>query len=273
MRVTSRLALIFAAGSCLAAAIPAQAGINELRLAYTNRYQQTGPTTLAPLDSFFSADAFVGSLADFTGGTVTDPNAVTHPLTATAVPGFPSYSYQTPSLGFGQADTDYPDGAYSFALTGPAASGTVTKSGTAYTADLPALTAASYLDLVNIRAGHAHSFDFGGFTSGGTSGFTFFTIYDYTAGAFAFDAGLLASSTTSVTAPGSVFIGGHRYAGELIYSSRTRGVDATGNGTELDFDLRGLTPFDVPVSIPEAPSALLALGGFGFALLVRRRRA
>ena len=250
---------------------PAAAGLQSGDITFTERNLQTGAGTYTALDSFFSGRAFVGNVSDFTGGTLHDPNGDTHLLSPDPPPGFNNYYWQTSALAPGAADTIYSDGKYEFDLTGAAPdSVTTVKSGTHYSATVPLLTGATYAALGSLHAHTSFTFGFGSWTGTLDEADTFFQIYDYTLGTAVFDAGFLPSSTTSITAPGSVFQSGHDYTAELIFSNRALGIDGLGHGTEVDYDLRTLVPFSV-AGVPEP--AALALFGLSFgALLLRRRR-
>ena len=79
----------------------------------------------------------------------------------------------------------------------------------------------------------------------------FFTIFDYTANGFVFDAGFQPSTTTSLVLPANTLQPGRQYAYELIFSDRVF-VPSPGAifDAQIGFDVRTMGVFTTAVAPP-----------------------
>jgi hypothetical protein len=263
--------------ACIVGAGGANAAVNEIDIGLNPTFEQTSGTTVVSTGGFFSARAFLDSVSDFDGGTLTYPGAGS-PVALT--PG------EDNTLAFGDSaatmadlNTAYPFGTYSFLLTNSATSATQDASldytQTADALSTPALTAASFNALQGLNAGSGFTFDFNGFAQNpaASESFLFLNVTD-AAGNTVFSANPDASAT-SIFMPGGVLAGGQTYDFDLIYDSRIVGSD--GNvGTEVFFDSHTGGAFSTAAAVPE-PAAwalmLLGFGGLGAALRSSKRRA
>jgi hypothetical protein len=263
--------------ACIMGAGGANAAVNEIDIGLNPTFEQTSGTTVVSTGGFFSARAFLDSVSDFDGGTLTYPGAGS-PVALT--PG------EDNTLAFGDSaatmaalNAAYPFGTYSFHLTNSSTSATQDASldytQTADALSTPALTAASFNALQGLNAGSGFTFDFNGFVQNpaASESFLFLNVTDG-AGDTVFSANPDVSAT-SVFMPGGVLAAGQTYDFDLIYDSRIVGSD--GNvGTEVFFDSHTGGAFSTAAAVPE-PAAwalmLLGFGGLGAALRRSRRRA
>jgi MYXO-CTERM domain-containing protein len=256
----------------------AQAALTSVQPGFNKRYLQSAPGVLAPLDSFFSADAFANARTDFDGGTVTYPDGITaRPLTLR--PTEAVYTYFSPLNPFGAVDTAFFFGTYQFRLEQDAPPnidfGQATRSTSHYTTDLPVL--GNYAALAGLRSGDPFTFMFDPFTpgAGATSGRIVVQLFQVGTG-LVWASGDLPISATSANLPGGILLPATNYVVELIHDSFVAGSDpVNGINNSLLFGLRGVSRFSVPadpVPTPAPSGALIGLLGLALLAGARRRR-
>ena len=86
----------------------------------------------------------------------------------------------------------------------------------------PYLTGADYSSVQGMNPGNAFTFHLSTYNTGSSASFSFIflIIYDYTLGAFVFNAGFLPPTTTSITVPAGTLAYGDSFAYEIDYSNR-----------------------------------------------------
>lgn len=268
------LGLMIAAGS----AAPVRADISFVNMFRNDAFTQTdNGNSLSVLGSFLSL-----------GLTSTGPNnyntvLATYPGPASPVALVPVnptlFAYQT---GFyptqAAMDADFPTGTYTFDATN--ASGTDTASfvyaSDAYPLTRPYLTGTNYTDLQGMNAGASFAFQFSPYTPhpSANAAFRFFTIFDFTANAFVYNAGFLPPATPGLTLPANTLLPGRQYAYELIFSDR---VFLPSPGAAFDaqigYDLRTSATFTTAVPEPSLLWMVVTAIGFTACGLLRRRQA
>ena len=276
----------FVIGSVIAATLlvwstPAQASsISFVGTFRNDAFTQTGNgSSLTFQQSFFSAELDTTVSNPYTTATLTYPGAGSPqnlPQTSPTV-----YRFQTSGLPSQAAmDALYPFGTYTFkGVNG----GTTDTTSVSYTMDdypqsLPYLTGTDYTSLQGMNAAQPFTFHFSPDVTGSTASnsYIFFTIFDFTKGAFVFNDGFLSPSTTSVTVPANTLTAGDSFAYEVDFSNRDL-VPSPGAAFEaqLGFDVRTNGQFAAaPATIPEpATLTLTALGLVGVVSRYRRRCA
>ncbi len=255
--------------SVLASAAPSHA---QLTQAYTFKnltHEQTAPTTVIDTGAFFNAGGLIAAAGQFDSASLTYPGAG-------SPQNLPFTSPTQFGIGVGFAtqaamDAAYPFGTYSITVlnTSTSASQTATLSYTAdaYTADVPALSAASFNLLQGLPRGpDPVPLTFNTFTPSplATSAFTFFTIFGTSDGC-----SFLSPSADFCTIYPNTLTPDTTYTWELDFSDR---IEATVDGvlTGVNFDVRTDGVFTTAAAVPEPVS--LALFGSGLVALVCMRR-
>jgi len=240
---------------------PLYAGLTLIDLFKNISYNQTsGAPPVTP--SFFFADVEVTmqNPGDFDTVTVTYPglgSPLSLPLVAPTKFGVgPAFATQA------DMNAAFPFGTYTYTAVNSGTSNMETASLSytqdAFTADIPALTAATFAALQNMNAGLPFTFNFNSFTPhpNATFGETFLTIFGSP-----FSVGI-PNTATSATVPANTLLPGTTYTAELDFSDRLTGQDqATGVPTLIGFDVRTDVTFTTAATTatPE-PSTTLLLG-------------
>ena len=233
-------------------------------------YEQVGATTTST-GGFFNAGAEENTVGDFAAATLTVNGGLSTslPLSGTEFGISPSFSTQA------AMDSAYPFGTYVISLSGGTdgpVSVTLNYSADGYTADIPALTLASYDALQGLSTSlSALTLDFNSFTPNAlaTTAFTFFTIFDSDQ-----SCDFLAPTSTSCTIDPSALTADTTYNYELDFSDR---IEATVDGALVytDFDVRTDGTFTTAAAVPEPaslPMFLTGLGLMGAALYFGRKK-
>jgi hypothetical protein len=258
--------------------VPSKADLSSFDLGWNIENDQTGPSTVLPFGTFFSAYAYMPTAGDFTSGTLTYPGPGSPQALSPGSFGGPNVYYQTPYLADLPAlEAAYPFGTYTVQASGP--SGPSSTVGIDYTAEAygntPSLTAGSFNALQGLNPLLSDTVNFNGFTPNGAASqaFVFFNVYNVGTGADVFADNFLASSTASVVIPGGTLAADTAYSYELIYDDRIYGVDTNGSGipTQQEFDTRTFGNFTTTPEPGSYAAVLLVLGSL--ILLARLRRA
>jgi hypothetical protein len=192
-------------------------------------FEQTGPTTVTSTGGFFSGRAFFTNTTDFDAGRLTyggpgSPAALT--------PGSPppSLTLSGSNGSFAGLQSDFPNGDYTFDLTGGAMGPTefvINYAGDAYS-NTPELTAASFSTLQGLNAAAPITLDFDPMdvSPNATPGANaiFFSITDSSSATVFSDT--LSTDATSVTIGGGTLSAGQSYSFDLLFDDRI--VDSSG---------------------------------------------
>jgi hypothetical protein len=251
---------------------PAHASLALVDIFKNIAYQQTSgvkPTT--PANFFADVEAHLNAAGDYTSVVVTYPGPgsplslpLENPLQFGVGPGFATQAAM---------DAAFPFGAYSFAASGGTSTpetDSINYTVDAYTADIPALDAATFTALQGMNAAQPFTFHFNSFTPNpnADTGTTFLTVFGSSFGTS------LAHTSTMSTMAANTLAPGKTYTYELDFSDRINGTDPnTGVPTLIAFDVRTDGTFTT-AAVPE-PSLLFAVGMLliGAASVGRRRRA
>jgi hypothetical protein len=288
MRQLSLPLVIAAFASTSLSAQGAHAGITSAAMVQDAAYQQTGPSTVAPIFSpagnhFFDAEIFTASPTDFDGGTFTLPDGTSFPMVRTSPP-FAAILYGTATQSSADLAALFPNGTYTLTATNSVTS-TSQSVQIQYVDDfvvnsIPALTPNSFLSLHKANAAPL-TVNFEGFTPDprSTSSVVLFSMVGFGVdkGVFSsktFSPGPLPSSTTSVVLPAGFLTKGWSYSFSVFdiqtLSGLYNGISASVGGASI---VQSNT-FQV-TAVPEPASwalLLLGFGSLGFALRQRRSR-
>jgi len=236
-------------------------------------YSQTsGAPPSAVTGTFVNFGAFTQNASDFQTMNVQYPG-----------PGSPTFltlsgttwAYSSPVLADKAAmDAAYPTGAYSFNAIGVILqSATINYTADAYSAAIPAFTAATFLALQGMDPSTAFTFNFNAFTpnASATSAATFLTVFGTP-----FSVGLSNSATSAVMAANTL-LPNTTYTVQLDFSDRIGGI-SNPVPTTLAFDRRTDITFTTGAigtpGVPEPGSlSLAALGAGALAFGIKRRNA
>ena len=261
---------VAAAGGAHAQLTSADVGVNPT-------FEQTGPTTVTSTGGFFSGRAFFTNTTDFDAGTLTyggpgSPAALT--------PGSPppSLTLGGSNPSFAGLQNDFPNGNYTFDLTGGTMGPTefvINYAGDAYS-NTPELTAASFSALQGLNAAAPITLDFNAMdvSPNATPGANniFFSIVNSSNSTVFNEA--LSTTDTSVTIPGGVLSAGQSYSFDLLFDDRI--VDGSGAFLKTQFyDTHTDGSFSTAGAVPEPSTwAMLLMGfvGLGFAASLRGRK-
>ncbi len=254
----------------------AGAALTEIDIGKSYEYQQTGPLTTSLFGTFFAARADMG-IGDFDGGTLVYPGP-SSPRSLTLDPGGALLFFQTPYIPLATLNSEYGFGDYTFnvsnSVTSDIQSATLSYLQDAYTADIPALTAASFTALQSVNPALSLTLNFNTFTpdAAANDAVTFFTLYDQTANALIINDFGVPSIMNSDTIAANTLIAGHSYTYEIIFSDRIAGLDVTGGlpATQY-FDVRTFGDFSV-AAVPEPETYAMLLAGLGVLGFVARKR-
>jgi PEP-CTERM motif len=262
--------LVAGAGAAHAQLMQADVGVNPT-------FEQTDPTTVTSTGGFFSGRAFFTNTTDFDAGTLTyggpgSPAALT--------PGSPppSLTLSGSNGSFAGLQSDFPNGDYTFDLTGGAMGPTefvVNYAGDAYS-NTPELTAASFSALQGLNAAAPITLDFNPMdvSPNATPGANaiFFSVVN-SSNSTVFNE-TLSTTDTSVTIPGGVLSAGQSYSFDLLFDDRI--VDSSGAFLKTQFyDTHTDGLFSTAGAVPEPSTwAMLLMGfvGLGFAASLRGRK-
>ena len=255
-------------------ASPLHAGLTDVDFFKNVEYTQTSgvaPTT--PTGYFASLRAFAQTAADFTSVSVTYPGPASPQALAQSGTVF---SFQTPFLSLTDLAAQYPLGTYTFQANGAAnETASINYTTDAYTADIPALSAATFAALQGMNPANSFTFNFNSFTPNPSAsvGLTFLTVFGTPFSASH------PNSTTSVVMGANTLLPNTTYTYELDFSDRISGRDPnSGVPTTLGFDVRTDGTFTtgnaVSTGTPEPGSLVLcAIGAALLAFGVRRRQS
>lgn len=261
------------AGLAMGFVSPAHAGLTDAftfrNIAYT---QTSGVAPTIPTGFFFSAGANTAAAGDFDGASLTYPgpgSPLTLPLVSPteflAQPGFPTKAAM---------DAAFPFGSYVITATNSVTmtsqTATLSYTADAYTADIPALTAASFAALQGLDTTKPLTVQFNSFTSNplATDAFTFFSVFGSSAGC-----GFLSPSSTSCTIAADALMPATTYDFELDFDDRIQAV-VGGVLQGVNFDVRTDGSFTTAaLPVPEPGGLLVLAGGLLGLTLMRGRKA
>jgi PEP-CTERM motif len=256
----------------LSLASPLHAGLTDVDLFKNIAYTQTsGAAPTTPAGFFASLRAFEQNAGDFSSVSVAYPG----PASPQALsPNGTEFIYQTPFLPTSVAmDAQYPFGTYTFQANGAVnETANIIYTTDAYTADIPALSAATFAALQGMNPANSFTFNFNSFTPNPSAsvGLTFLTVFGTPFSAS------YPNSTTSVVMGANTLLPNTTYTYELDFSDRISGSDS-GVPTTVGFDVRTdgtFTTAAISTATPEPGSlTLAALGAALLALGMRRRVA
>ena len=199
--------LVAGTGAAHAHLMQADAGVNPT-------FEQTGPTTVTSTGGFFSGRAFFTNTTDFDAGTLTyggpgSPAA----LTPGSAP--PSLTFGGSNPSFAGLQSDFPNGDYTFDLTGGTMGPTefvINYAGNG-NSNTPEFTAASFSALQGLNAADSITLNFNAMdvSPNATPGENniFFSVVDST-NSTVFNETLL-TTATSVTIPGGTLLAGQSF--------------------------------------------------------------
>lgn len=256
----------------LLAVSPLHAGLTAVDFFKNIEYfQTTGAAPNTPGGFFVSLREFMATASDFNSASVTYPG-----------PGSPQsltqsgtvFAFQTGFLASQAAmDAEYPFGIYTFVADNssiPTSQSTsISYTADAYTAGIPAFTAATFAALQGMDPTAAFTFHFNGFTPNGVANdaATFLTIF----GTPFFNS--LADTTTSAVLPANTLAPNTAYTMELDFSDRISDSNS-GVPTTMGFDVRTDVTFTTGSAVPEPGSLTLgALGVAALAFAIQKRGA
>jgi PEP-CTERM motif len=277
MRSSHRLvnAIGFAAAGLIVVAGAAHARLTTADVGVNPTFEQTGPSTVTSTGGFFSGRAFFTNPSDYLDGTLTYGGAGS-PATLVYGTSPPSLTYGVGNPSFTALQTLFPNGDYTFDLSGGDLGSTefgINYAGDAYS-NTPQLTAATFTALQGMNAGNPLTVDFNSMdvSSNATPGANniFFSILNSSDATVFSDA--LSTTATSVTIPGGTLAAGETYSFDLLFDDRI--VSSTDN------DSVTLTQFydthtdgSFTTAIPEPSTwAMMLLGFVGLGFLGYRQR-
>jgi hypothetical protein len=240
---------------------------------------QTGNgNSLTFQQTFYSADLITTVANPYTSAAMTYPG----PGSPRNLPQTSStdYGFQTPALASKAVmDAQFPTGTYVFKGTNGATTDTASYNYTTddYVLSVPFLTGTDFTSLQGMDTSKPFTFHFSPDVTGpnATFSFIFFTIFDFTKNASAFNAGFLNPSTTSVTLAANTLTGGDLFGYELDFSNRDL-LPSPGAvfQAQLGFDVRTDGTFRAaPAAVPEPSTlALLGVGSLAARISARRRK-
>lgn len=236
-------------------------------------FMQTGNgNSLVDNGAFFTTLVFTLGGVAYSGGSVSFAAALS-PVALTPGPGN-TYGYESAAFASkGAMDAAFPQGSYSYTLlsVGPLAQSSFSLGADQFALSRPYLSGTSYAALQGAQAAAPLALSFSPYTvnPAASEALMFFTVYDYTAAQFVFDAGFLAANTAGLVLPGGLLQAGHQYAYELIYSSRVRVPSSNTNfDSQIGFELRTTGQFATAVPEPAGWGLMLS----GLSVLAWRRR-
>jgi hypothetical protein len=242
-------------------------------------YIQTGDgNALTRNGTFFSADLNSSVANAYASASVTYPGPGSPQALTQGSP--TDYHFQTPTLpDLATMEAAYPMGAYTFqGVNGPNSdTATLDYAADDYPQSNAYLTGTDYSSLQGMDASQAFTFHFSPDLTGSNAAasFIFFSIYDETAGMFAFTDGFLPASTTSVLLPANTLTSGHLYDYELDYSNRDILSNPGGAdfGPQLGFDTRTDGTFTTAAAATPEPggAAMIVIAGLAGLFLLKRR--
>jgi PEP-CTERM motif len=158
---------------------------------------------------------------------------------------------------------------------------TLNYNGADFFSAAPQLTAASYDGLDGLNTNEGYTFSYDPFTpTGGNYASIFFTIYNATTGAVAYNQTFIGDDVSSITVPAGTLQPGAAYYDELIFSTRIQttdpdSIDCTSSPpgqcpglTELAWDSRTVADFTTETAAVPEPSTwammLVGFAGLGF---------
>jgi PEP-CTERM motif len=263
--------LVAGAGAAHAQLTTADVGVNPT-------FEQTDPTTVTSTGGFFSGRAFFTNTTDFDTGTLTygGPGS---PATLTAGSSPPSLTLSGSNTTFAGLQSDFPNGDYTFDLSGGTMGPTefvIDYAGNAYS-NTPELTAASFSALQGLNAANSITVDFNAIdvspnATPGANSIVFSITNSSDASVFT---ETLSTSDTSVTIPGGTLAAGQSYSFDLLFDDRI--VDTSDPDVLLTqfYDTHTAGAFSTAGAVPE-PSTwammVIGFGGLGFAVARRGRK-
>ena len=258
----------------LAVAMPADAALLGVDVAYAAAYQQTAPATTSLTGFFFSGRAFMAP-DDYDAGTLSVPGGAMYPLSH----GTPDYLiFQTGYYAdLASLELDFGAGSYTFdvldTVTSETDSVVLDRSAPLLFSSTPLIANYAALQSIDPTANFSIELDSGFIQdSDATSAFSFVTIFDQTTNAFVYTNGFNLPSTTSFFVAANTLTAGHDYAVETVFSNRLGGFST--NFTSVLSDVRTLAFFSVPlapVATPEPGSWAMMIAGLGVAGMAMRR--
>jgi hypothetical protein len=219
----------------------------DVLLFWAGYYTQTStapPTTLTGY--YFTDRAFMKTADDFTGGTLKYPGpkspGTLTPMNPTLLQYGSGYSATRATL-----DAAYPFGTYTTTITNPGTGASeivsISHATDAFSANLPALTPATFTSMQGMNAKTAFTFNFNSFAKGNiaTASNVYLTITNVATSQVVVYDGPLPSTTTAVTVPANTLLPNTKYRVSLNFDNRivdksgttrtTAGFDVTTNAT------------------------------------------
>jgi len=268
--------------------LPARAGIAQVDIFKNVVYtQNSGSAPTTPTNYFADAELVEANPGDFDSATVLFPGASTYTSPGTPV----NLPVESPTqFGIGPSyatqadmDSDFPEGTYTFTGTNSGTATSVTApldysvpvdGPDAFTADIPALTSATFNALQGMDPTQPFTFNFNSYTPNGNtnSAGTFLEVFGTS---FGFSG---ADTSTSATMAANTLLPNTTYTYELDFSNRINGTTTASDNSPVfslvGFDVRTDGTFTTGASpIPEpATDMLLGIGLLGMAELGRRSK-
>jgi hypothetical protein len=262
--------------AALAPAAPALAGDIDALSMFRNltSLQTADGASLTDAGAFLSLSASTAGAVLYSDASVTVPGA-SSPQTLT-VQSATRYDFQTAGLPDKAAmDTAFPAGTYVVNLSDgtSSAQAAFTLGGDVYAQSQPYLAGTSWSALQGMNASAAMTVQLSPFVTNPAAqpSFIFFTLYDYTAAQWVYDAGFLPPGTPAITLQPNLLVAGHSYVYEIDFSSRLL-VDSPGANfqAQIGYELR--TQGEFTTAVPEPASWLLLAAGIA-AIGARRHGA
>ena len=208
---------------------------------WNGTYTQTSSAPPSKLVGYFFTDrAFLASAGDFDGGTLKFPGSGS-PKLGLANPTL--LQYATTYLSSRAAlDAAFPFGTYTTTVTSSSTGAfqalSMSHTQDAFSASIPALTAATYNGMQGMNSTAAFTFNFNSFITGtaASQSYVFFTLTNTSTNQAVFSQSFLSSKTTSVLVPAKTLLPKTKYQVLIDFSNRIDGAPGP-TRTDQGFDL------------------------------------